>query len=165
MSLSQEKDRFIQVIKENKGIVWKVIRSYCKDPEDWKDLEQEIIIQLWKSFKGYNNQFKLSTWIYRIALNVAISHFRRDLKRKNNTSLDEAILVSIDDDGERELDDRRQLLYRFINELDELNKALIILHLDDHSHKEIAEIVGISESNVGTKINRIKNKFKTFVHP
>lgn len=162
MNLLSDKERFVGVLKENKGILWKVIRSYCKDADEWKDLEQDIVVQLWKSFKNYNDQYKLSTWIYRIALNVAISYYRKDLKRKDHTALDESILVVVDDESDGEMNTRKQLLYSFISSLDKFNKAIIILHLDDHSHKEIAEILGITETNVGTKINRIKNKFKTY---
>lgn len=147
------------MLKENKGILLKVIRAYCKNSHDWKDLEQEIIIQLWKSFKNYNDKYKLSTWIYRISLNVAISHYRKNRKQQNSMSLDETVFMVTDDDTSEAEHHRRQLLYKFINALDRLNKALIILHLEDHSNKEIAEILGISESNVSTKLNRIKNKF------
>jgi RNA polymerase sigma factor (sigma-70 family) len=155
-----EKERFIAMLKKNKGILFKVIRAYCKNRDDWKDLEQEIIIQLWKSFKNYNDKYRLSTWIYRISLNVAISHYRKNRKQQNSMRLDETVFMVTDDDRTEGEHHGRQLLYKFINALDRLNKALIILHLEDHSNKEIAEILGISESNVSTKLNRIKNKFR-----
>lgn len=148
------------MLNENKGILIKVIRVYCKNSHDWKDLEQEIIIQLWKSFKNYNDKYRLSTWIYRISLNVAISHYRKNRKQQNSMGLDETVFMVTDDDPSEAEHHGRQLLYKFINALDRLNKALIILHLEDHSNKEIAEILGISESNVSTKLNRIKNKFR-----
>jgi RNA polymerase sigma-70 factor (ECF subfamily) len=155
-----DKDAFVAMLQANKGILLKVIRAYCKNADDWKDLEQEVVIQLWRSFKNYDETYKLSTWIYRIALNVAISHYRKTLKEKNITNLDEAIFVLANDEPSEIEGDRREMLYRFIRTLDKLNKALIILHLEDHSNKEISEILGISESNVSTKINRIKNKFR-----
>lgn len=161
MNTSSEKERFVSLIKENRRIIFKVIYSYCQDAEDRKDLEQEIIIQLWKSLKTYNENFKLSTWIYRIALNVAISHYRKDQKRlKSNTSIDEEIFRIAADDSDEEQKGRTELLYHFINQLDAFNKAIIILYLDDNSYKDISEILGITETNVGTKIGRIKKQLK-----
>lgn len=162
MTPVSEKEWFIGVLKENKRILYKVIYSYCHSSEDRKDLEQEIIIQLWKSLGHYKKEFKLSTWIYRIALNVAISHYRRDFKRKKaSTPYDGAIFqIAEEEDFAEEHLSKTELLYRFINQLDEFNKAIIILYLEDKSYKEISEIIGLTETNVGTKINRIKKKLK-----
>ncbi len=161
MNTISEKEKFIRIIKENKRIIYKVIYSYCKDSEDRKDLEQEIIIQLWKSLKSYDEKYKLSTWIYKIAMNVAISHYRKDLKRKtNNTTLDEAIFQIEEEDFTEKQRSQSELLYRFINQLDPLCKAIMILYLDDNSYKDISEIIGITETNVGTKINRTKKQLK-----
>jgi len=148
------------MLKENKGIVIKVIRAYCKNREDWRDLEQEIIIQLWKSFKNYNPTYRLSTWLYRISLNVAISHYRKTRNLQQCTKLNEAVFEIADDDTNEKEHHGRELLHSFVKTLDALNKALIILHLEDHTNKEIADLLGISESNVSTKLSRIKNKFK-----
>jgi len=156
-----EKDKFIRILKENRKIIYKVIYSYCRDPEDRKDLEQEVIIQLWRSLKTYNETFKLSTWIYRITLNIAISHYRKDQKRQeSNTLLDEEIFRIAADDSDEEQKGRTELLYHFINRLEPFNKAIIILYLDDNSYKDISEIMGITETNVGTKISRIKKLLK-----
>lgn len=161
MNKISEKEKFIRIIKENKRIIYKVIYSYCKDSEDRKDLEQEIIIQLWKSLKSYDEKYKLSTWIYKIAMNVAISHYRKDLKRKtNNTTLDEAIFQIEEEDFTEKQRSQSELLYRFINQLDPLCKGIMILYLDDKSYKDISEIIGITETNVGTKINRTKKQLK-----
>lgn len=163
MSSTVDNERFIAMLKANKGILLKVIRAYCKNKADWKDLEQEIIIQLWNSFERYDNQYKVSTWMYKIALNVAISHYRKTRREQGHLSLDDAVFTVVEDDANETQNERRHLLYDFIGTLDELNKALIILHLENHNHKEISDILGISESNVGTKINRIKNKFKATI--
>jgi RNA polymerase sigma factor (sigma-70 family) len=161
VSTLSEKDRFISIIKDHKRIIYNVIYAYCRNHEDRKDLEQEVTIHLWKSLKTYNNAFKLSTWIYRIALNVAISHYRKDHKRlENNTSIDEGIFRIAEDQSDEEYKDKIELLYQFINKLDDFNKAIIILYLDNNSYKDISEILGITESNVGTKVNRIKNQLK-----
>jgi RNA polymerase sigma factor (sigma-70 family) len=163
LASTADNERFITILKANKGILLKVIRAYCKNKDDWKDLEQEIVIQLWNSFERYDSQFKVSTWMYRIALNVAISHYRKTRKEQGHLSLDDAIFTVVADEPNETQNERRHLLYDFIATLDELNKALIILHLDDHNHKEISDILGISETNVSTKINRIKNKFKATI--
>ena len=156
-----DKDQFLYLIQQNKKLIFKVCNTYCADAEDRKDLVQEVIIQLWHSFGSYNNQYKLSTWMYRIALNTAISFYRSDRKRKANTSsISENIFDIADDDTSHELDERVTLLYQFINQLDELNKALMILYLDNNSYKDMADILGITETNVATKISRIKQHLK-----
>lgn len=157
-----DNESFIKIIKNYKGIIYKVINSYCSDTEEKKDLEQEIIIQLWKSFQSYNNKFKLSTWIYRISMNVSISFYRSNLNRKSRTtSINDSIFQEIESDNNTdEENEHRRLLHAFIQRLDEFNREILILYLDDYSYKEIAEMVGITESNVGTKINRIKKKMQ-----
>jgi len=161
MSLLDKSDIFLSVIESHKGIIYKVANAYCKDAEDRKDLVQEVIIKLWQSFHKYDNKYKLSTWIYRIALNTAISHYRSDYKRQQSTvSIYESLLEIADDNDKVELDNNVQLLYGFINQFDEMNKALMILYLDNNSYKDISEILGISETNVATKIARLKQRLK-----
>ncbi len=162
--VSDKKDRFIQTIDEHKKIIYKIVNSYCPNREDRKDLEQEIIIQLWKSFDKYDDNYKYSTWMYRIALNVAISFYRKERKwsLKSDFYNEESIfnLEEEKNDDKTELDDQIQLLQTFINNLNELNKALMLLYLEEKSHEEIAEILGITKTNVATKIGRIKLKLK-----
>lgn len=158
---SSEKQRFIAILQEHKGILLKVIRSYCKNPEDWQDLEQEIVIQLWKALKQYDDRYKLSTYIYRIALNVAISHHRKERKRRDVEPLNDALFHLAEDQSHAELEERTRILYQGISNLNELERALVMLYLDDYSHAEISDILGITESNVSTKLNRIKAKLKT----
>ena len=155
-----DKERFIQILNENKWVLYKVINTYCKDSEDRKDLEQEILIQLWKSFELYNNQYKISTWIYKISMNVSISFYRSNINRKTKTSPINESIFQVAAQTDNSFDEEKKFLYDFINLLDDFNKEILILYLDDHSYKEIAEIVGITESNVGTKINRIKKKLQ-----
>lgn len=156
------KKQFLDMLENHKKLIYKVAHSYGQNPADRQDLIQEIILQLWKAFPKYDPQYKLSTWAYRIALNVSISFYRKEKKRRQTTSLDtEAFLNIIDPKEENtELEHHIQLLYQFINALSPLNKALMILYLDEKSHQEIASILGISKSNVGTKINRIKIQLK-----
>ena len=161
--MEKNKDKFAELIEKNKGIIFKIGNMYCHNTEDQKDLAQDIIIELWKSFDKYDSQYKISTWMYRIALNVAISNYRRTLtKNKHITSLDLDLIQITQEEDEEENEEHIGMLKSFINQLDEMNKALMILYLEGNSHKEIGEILNISTSNVGTKINRIKKKLKDF---
>ena len=159
-----KKDRFVQTIDEHKKIIYKIVNSYCPKREDRKDLEQEIIIQLWKSFDKYDDSYKYSTWMYRIALNVAISFYRKERKWSLKSDFyNEASIFNMAEENSEdnaELNDQIKLLQTFISNLNELNKALMLLYLDEKSHEEIAEILGITKTNVATKISRIKLKLK-----
>lgn len=158
----QEQQYFFEdIIDQHKGILFKVARTYCPNADDRQDLIQEMMIQIWKSIHKYNNQYKISTWLYRISLNVAISFYRKNSTRaKKYTELPEQLIEApVEDKSENER--QLHLLGQFISELKEIDKALMILYLDDKSHTEIADILGMSVSNVGTKIGRIKTKLKT----
>lgn len=148
---------FFEVINSHKGIIYKISNSYCKDAEDRKDIIQEIVIQLWKSFDQYNNEYKYSTWIYRIALNVAISWYRKQTVRSRMAyPLTRNIFNFSEINQNEESEENFNLLQRFINELKELDRGLMLLYLEEKSYKEIADIIGITETNVATKISRIK---------
>lgn len=151
-------DQFLAVVEAHKGIIYKVANAWCRQAEDRKDLVQEIIIQLWKAFGHYDSrQAQYSTWMYRIALNVAISFYRRESRRQATAGkLEVAVLEMMDTGPEMETDERLQQLQRFIHDLRELDRALILLYLEEKSHQEMAEILGISVTNVATKIGRIK---------
>lgn len=163
--MKPNKEDFLHALDDHKLIIFKVCNTYCSDSEDQKDLAQEIIIQLWQSFNKYDSQFKFSTWVYRISLNVAISYLRRKKSKSRGQQTISLDFVEISHQDQSDKDENLRLLRKFINELDDLNKALIIMYLDEKSHEEIAEVLNISKSNVGTKINRIKKslreKFKT----
>ncbi len=153
--------QFQTLLAQHWGIVLKVAYSYGRTPEDRDDLAQEIALQLWRSFPRYDANRKFSTWMYRVALNVAISAWRRHGKQ-------EPILVSIDGDEAIQLvapmlsepDERITMLNRLIAELDPFNRALMLLYLEERPYREIAEVLGISESNVATKINRLKQRIR-----
>ena len=151
---ANKKETFIKTIDTHKKIIYKIVNSYCQNKEDRKDLEQEIVIQLWNSFDKYNAEYKYSTWMYRIALNVAISFYRKEKKWSvRNDFYNENSIYSIADENENEpeLDYKIKLLQDFINNLNELNKALMLLYLEEKPYDEIAEILGISKTNVATK--------------
>lgn len=161
MDKKEQQNFFEGIIEQNKGILFKVARAYCPDEEDRQDLMQEMMIQIWQSIHKYNDQYKISTWLYRISLNVAISFYRKTSSRsKKYTQLNEQMVeTTLDDKSENER--QLKLLEQFISELKEIDKALMILYLEDKSHIEIAEILGLSVSNVGTKMGRIKDQLKT----
>ena len=166
----QEKHQFFErIIEQHKGILFKVARTYCPDTEDQEDLIQEMMIQIWQSIHNYNGQYKMSTWLYRISMNVAISSYRKrssrvkryaDMKEQTAETTHDTLdtLDALDEQTEHER--HLKLLEQFIHQLKEIDKALMILYLEDKSHAEIAEILGISASNVGTKIGRIKEQLK-----
>ena len=161
MSQKEQRQYFRNIIEQHKGILFKVARAYCLNEDDRQDLIQEMMIQIWQSINRFNNQIKISTWLYRISLNVAISFYRKNMARANkNTMLNEQT-EQIPTDDKTEEDQQLNLLEQFISELKEIDKALMILYLEDKSHAEIAEILGMTVSNVGTKIGRIKDKIKT----
>lgn len=159
MDAANSTDQFLFVMEAHKGIIYKVAGAWCRQDEDRKDLVQEIIIQLWKAFGHYDSgQGRYSTWVYRIALNVAISFYRRETRRKVATDrLAATVLEMVDSGAAKEMDERLQWLQRFIHDLRELDRALILLYLEEKTHQEMAEILGISMSNVATKIGRIKD--------
>lgn len=148
---------FINIIEAHKGIIYKITNSYCKDDEDRNDLVQEIVLRLWKAFENYNDEFKHSTWIYRIALNTAISNYRKEkVKEKHIVKHAAPIFEVSDTSNTAEKEQNYLLLLQFVSELKELDRALILLYFEEKSYKEISEILGISETNVGTRMGRIK---------
>jgi RNA polymerase sigma-70 factor (ECF subfamily) len=158
----EEESRFLTLLDQHRAILHKVAYGYCRDREDRADLVQEMAVQLWRSFPRFDSRVKFSTWAYRVAMNVAISHFRGEGRRVNDA-------VSIDEIAERGREDpmldgasdNMRVLRRMIGELDELNRALILLYLDGHTSEEIAEIVGISPANVTTRVNRLKERLQS----
>lgn len=152
-------EEFQTLVEEHKKILYKVCNSYCRDHDARDDLAQEIIMQLWRSFDKFDGRYRFSTWMYRIALNVAISFYRRENTRTRYVISDEEHLLEAADDAKSQPEDIR-LLYEFIAGLDPLNKALVLLYLDGNNYQEIADVLGITETNVATKISRLKYKMK-----
>jgi RNA polymerase sigma-70 factor (ECF subfamily) len=151
---------FQEIMEQHKGILFKVSRTYCKNEEDRQDLIQEIMIHIWKSIQTYNEKFAITTWLYRISLNVAISFYRKNIRRqRTNIPLNEHI-SQIQEDDNTEKEHQLNLLEQFICELNDLDKALMLLYLEDKSQAEISDILGISLSNVSTKVGRIKDKLR-----
>jgi RNA polymerase sigma-70 factor (ECF subfamily) len=161
MTDNRQKDQFLDVLEKNIGIIIKIARAYSKTLHDKEDLINDITLELWKSFGRFKGDSKISTWIYRIALNTSMNYKRKrekdrlffldDLKQIENLSW----LIEQADSSQSEI------LYQCIDELNQLNKAIILLYLDGNSHDEISDITGISKTNVGTRIGRIKEQIKS----
>jgi RNA polymerase sigma-70 factor (ECF subfamily) len=154
-----KKDAFIRAIKENERLIVRIASVYTNNADDKADLVQEIIYQLWKSFDSFRQHSSLSTWLYRVALNVAVYQLKMARRRVATTPIDEQLFNRQDEDdsaAEQKWEQFRQQ----IETLNLLDKAIIMLYLENKSHEEIAEIVGISTSNVGTRMQRIKEKLR-----
>jgi RNA polymerase sigma factor (sigma-70 family) len=152
--------QFAELLERHRGIVVKVAATYCRNPADREDVSQEIVTQLWRAFSRFDATRTFSTWMYRIALNVAISFVRSNAARQRHTvALDDTHDVEDSAANPADEDEKTRLLYAFIDRLDSLNRALLLLYLDDRSYREIAAILGITETNVATKIGRLKQRF------
>lgn len=156
---------FVTLLEEHQNIVHKVCRLYTNHREAHNDLFQEITIQLWKAYPKFRGEAKFSTWMYRVALNTAITLYRKS-KRTINTYELEHFQFKIkaeeyDDTEEHQL----KLLYQAVHQLNDIEKALVLLYLEEKDYREISETLGISEVNARVKMNRIKNKLRTILNP
>lgn len=158
-------DTFEGLLERHRKIVFKVANTYCRNAEDRRDLGQEIAVQLWRAFPAYDEARPFPTWMYRVALNVAISFARRaGYRDAHSAPLDEHVAEPVDTRATiDEPDPRVEALREFIETLDPLNRALMLLYLEDHSYLEIAEVLGLSQTNVATKISRLKQRIRDFV--
>ncbi len=151
---------YLDILEKHKGIVFKVARSYCSNEFDREDLVQEILAQIWRSLDTYNDAFKVTTWMYRVALNVAISVYRKDKSAAYKHTEIEDRLLTYDMVQESENEESLSALYAFINELNDIDKAILLMYLEGENQAEIAANLNITISNVSTKISRIKQKLK-----
>lgn len=155
-----KKDTFIKAINENQRLIFKVASIYTNNNEDKNDLSQEIIYQLWKSFDTFQQMSSLSTWIYRVALNVAFYYLKTSRRKIKTEPLDNQFLNVQETGYNNEIEEKWQLFKQHIDTLNLLDKGIVLLYLENKSHEEIGQIIGISTSNVGTKLSRIKEKLK-----
>lgn len=155
---------FIHQLNDNQRIVHKICKIYTDNSHDHEDLFQEIVIQLWKAYPDYRGDAKFSTWMYRIGLNTALALFRKQSKSVP-TDPSETLenLNIINDTDHEEKNAQIQAMYNAIHQLTDIEKALIMMFLDDKSYKEISEILGITEGNARVKMNRAKEKLKTLI--
>src|SRR5258708_1845122 len=151
--------QFLALLEAHRRLLYKVARVYGRSPEDREDLMQEAVGQLWRAFPRYDASHRFSTWMYRIALNVAISWQRRERTQTQHLvpAGEEIVQVALDAADESE---DVPLLYRCIEKFDDLNRALLMLYLDGRSHQEISVVLGITPTNVATKIGRLKDRLR-----
>lgn len=159
--LDKKEDIFLAVLEDHKGIIYKVAYNYCKNPSEREDLVQDIILQIWRSIDSFTHQVKWSTWVYRVSLNTAISYYRKQRKRKEVT-VPYSPLIEINDEEKVTHDNEQfQLLTELIQELKEIDRAVILLHLDGLATKEIANVLETTQTNITTKLSRIKSRLKS----
>lgn len=136
---------------------------YCNSREDKEDLFQDVVLQLWRAYASFKGESKVSTWVYRIALNNAITRLRKETKHRKFEDLDDRALEIAAVDNKEENEQVLQM-YEAIKKLPEVERAITMLYMDDYCYREIAEIMGLSESNVGFKLNKIRTKLKIIVN-
>lgn len=157
--LALEKE-FLLLIRKNQGIVHKVCNMYCDNEEDREDLFQEILAQLWRSFPSFRNESKVTTWMYRVALNTAITSFKKERRRPDQKKLTQEFFQIANDERDVETEDNINQLHQAVARLSGIEKSIVLLFLEDKKYEEIAEITGITQNYVRVKMNRIKRKLK-----
>lgn len=153
------KEVFLKSVEAHQAIIYKISRLYRGTVEDREDLFQEIVFQLWKAYPSFKGESKFSTWMYRIALNTALASFR---KKTVDLEYKESLLIQ--KEVEAEQSENEQRMFAAFKMLNKTEKAIIALYLEDYSHKEIAEMIGITENHIGVKMSRIKTKLKTILN-
>lgn len=157
MKHGRDEEQFQDLLNDHKGIILRVARSFSEDNADRDDLCQEILLRIWSAMPSYQGEAKLSTWIYRVALNRALTWSRDESRRKKR----QVPLIAVADAQADADDDKQRLLaelYAAIRNLNEIDRSLILMTLDNFSYKEIAEVMGMTVSNVGVRLNRAKKR-------
>jgi len=154
---------FLDIIGANQGIIHKVCNIYCDDLEDRNDLFQEILAQLWKSYPSFRKESKFTTWMYRVALNTAITSFKKIRRQPGFNRLTDQNLQIADEMSSLEMDENILLLKQAVSKLSGIEKSIILLFLENKNYEEIAEITGITQNYVRVKMNRIKKKLKVLM--
>lgn len=155
--------QFLEIVRNNQGIIHKVCSIYCDNEEDRNDLVQEILAQLWKSFPSFRNESKFTTWMYRVALNTAITSFKKYKRQPDRTPLSNQNLQIADEIVSSDTEDHIRLLRDAVSKLTGIEKSIILLYLENNSYEDIAEITGITQNYVRVKMNRIKKKLKVLM--
>lgn len=151
---------FLQIIQKNQGIIHKVCNIYCDTEDDRNDLFQEIVVQLWRSYPTFRKESKVSTWMYRVALNTAITSFKKSKRRPDQNRLTYENFQIEDEAYDTETEERIRSLHKAVNHLTGIEKSIVLLYLENKKYEEIAEITGITQNYVRVKMNRIKKKLK-----
>ena len=154
---------FTHIITEHEKIIFKICKIYGTTVEEQEDLFQDIVLQLWKSFPAFRGEAKVQTWMYRVALNTAITSLRKHKTKKHVSVGIDTLKIPIIQGESAQAEEKQELLYAAIGKLSDIEKALITLYLEGYNYKEMAEIMGISESHVGLKLHKIKHKLKDII--
>jgi RNA polymerase sigma-70 factor, ECF subfamily len=162
---ASEEAHFVKQLQENQNIIHKICRLYTSDEDAHKDLFQEITIQLWKAFPNFRGDSKFTTWAYRVGLNTAITLYRKKKRTIDTIEFDSTFHRVKQEDYNFEEEEQLKLLYSAVNELNDIEKALVFLYLEDKDYAEISETLGISEVNARVKMNRVKGKLKKILNP
>ncbi|CAG5068094.1 ECF RNA polymerase sigma factor SigG [Dyadobacter sp. CECT 9623] len=155
--------QFVGLLNQNRVVLYKICKMYCPDAEDRRDLFQEIVFQLWKAFPTFRQESNVNTWVYRVGMNTAISNFRKEKKRQSPAGFALPDIAFPDFYENDNSNSETVLLYQAIEQLSAVEKAIVLLYLDEKSYDEMAGILGISKSNVGVKLSRIKIKLEKIV--
>ena len=151
-----------EIILSHFGIISKVAFTYCNNIDDREDLQQEIIFQICKSFKSFKGNSKISTWMYRVAINTAISDIKKRKKLSTQQLSENHLNLSVE--SKPEMSDQQVLLKQAINLLDDADKSLVMLYMDDRSYQEISKIIGLSENLIAVRMHRVKKKLKETIN-
>ena len=160
MSTPNSETEFVALLDEHQNIIHKICRLYTNNEVEHEDLFQEISIQLWRSYDRFEGKSKFSTWMYRVGLNTAITLYRKEKKRLNTQPLNDQFTAVAQEEYNAQVDEQMAWLYQKIKDFSEIDKALVLLYLEDKRYDEIAETLGISAGNARVKMNRIKERLK-----
>lgn len=155
-TIETDSSAFLEAVNSNSGLIYKVCYMYAEDRDHLKDLYQEVMVNLWQGFSGFRGNSKLSTWIYRIAINTCVSYIRRHGRNSGHEPLDESASGIVDESHEHAA--QLKMMYEMISTLGRIDKAIIMLWLDEYSYDEIASLTGVSRNNVASRIHRIKQR-------
>ena len=165
VSKEQLEHNFVTELERHQNIVHKVCRIYTNNKDSHNDLFQEITIQLWKAYPKFRGDSKLSTWIYRVALNTAITLYRKAKKNVKTQDFEHVVYRIKADEYDDTEEEQLKLMYKAIKQLNDIDKALVFLYLEDKDYREISETLGITEVNARVKMNRVKTKLKSILNP
>lgn len=158
-------DTFVTLLQENQNIVHKICRLYTNNQDQHNDLFQEITIQLWRAFPKFRGDSKFSTWMYRVGLNTAITLYRKSKRSIKTQDYDSVMFRISSEEYDDTVEQQLKLMYSAVKELNDIDKALVFLYLEDKNYKEISETLGITEVNARVKMNRVKTKLKKILNP
>ena len=160
MKAADVDQQFLELVNRYQPVIHKVCRMYADSPEDRQDLFQDILFQLWRSYPSFQGRSNFSTWMYRIALNTAIAALRKEIRKPEHVGLDGEAIPAAAPGVEAGAAERVEALYGLVRKLSRVDRALVMLYLEDLSYREMSEVLGLSESNIGVKLNRIKARLQ-----